>query len=1506
MRRSSRAVPFPCTDCAFTPQAAPPPPPQPGGASPAATPAAAAFPRPPSPSPLRPPPPAPPPASALAAGGVSTEPVALSFVAPPAQLAEADESGLPSFLLSDFSVQLTDWAGARAAESLSYECTASLSSVAAAAASAAVPVPPPLPPVLRGAPPPLSSSNTTRSNGTAASSPALGPTASAAASASGDSVLLLGAAGVSVTRGLALFTGVRVLNGTIGRSYPLSVSCSDGAVPLGLSSASAAGAERAVTITIAPCPAGKQSLGGRACEPCKAGTFNLYPGGSCRPCPFGAQCPGWDPALRATPLEARADWWRSGNASSAFFLCPLGTGGSVCRAGGAAGDAACSPGYSGPLCAVCADGYYMWGKRCRACDPAAAFALPFAGAVGALVLLLLLLWAPVDVSNPDSTVRLKIAFSLLQVLGLIKDYAIDWRGGLLSALLSYSDVLNIGLEITAPRCSAPTVSFFSTYLAAMATPFIAAGLCLVLFLGSHALRRIRGGGPDCDAANLGAVSGGGGTSGENAGGRQKSSLPPAPPDATPPGQLTPGDAVLGWLLPPWLDPRKHRRSPPDAAEAASPPASRHPTLSLVGSGDAPAPASPAKPLPAAIARRISSPGVAAVLHALPEEEEAALAAAAAAAAETEAGSLIAGGAVPALTAAADGESPRPRAEAALLPAVGEAATPPHTPPQPITPRRGGSACGEREAAARWGAGGGVRSVAEIALDIGSESTPPQRAAAPGTAPAAFAGPPTPCAQQPPPSARAVARRLFFADPAGAFSSPGRRGSSGSGDGAAAPPASPAGSIAILGGSLPHPGRQHLAANKPHSDSASSCGGGGVRAGFRLGWARWRPRSRSDETTATTAPQEQQHRRAASQGGGASFAVCLHRRPAAAGGSGDGSRNASAFSQRSSLAATTRGGSSSVAAPDATAAAAAAAALNPDIRTRSLKNVFWLLLLLYSGVSQKTLQLYGTRTTDTGAFLRADYSIRTRSADGAPDPRYSAYARGGAAAAVLFPLGLPLLFALAIRAERRGGNLAPGRCSFIAFATAGYREGWQYWEVAEMLRKLLMAAIGVFAWDGAVNTGGAAPVLSQGLIAPVLQPLLGQAVTVLHLGVLAWARPYARREHNALAAAALLLTWLPLLIGGSVLSPLLKELSQLSADASSSSSPAVAPGDTAAGGSSSSNVTAVTVMSSGDGTSLAAESQRAAVATALGVFLAVTVGPLVAVAVVSEAREAIRFAMRKLPVVAAIGERAASSAAEQAGQLSASVWRAAGSVATVSRQASLRLSAALAPSPRGASSSFRSAAGGGSGIFALPPVSPVRVGTPSGSIGAGYPTPPRSRPSLPPSGSRGDASPFAASPAPPRPSSSLGSSLRGLMRTMSVDASATAASPFSTTPRGAAARGSPSPARGGGSGLRREGSLRSYAGRSPPLTSREISRRWAELLIAAEERRNSSPAPPTSPRAPALTPPPPPPAPAVLAKTPQQPPARAEALLKHASSAPVGARYSLALAAYLDRQEGRRG
>jgi hypothetical protein len=72
------------------------------------------------------------------------------------------------------------------------------------------------------------------------------------------------------------------------------------------------------------------------------------------------------------------------------------------------------------------------------------------------------------------------------VLGLIKDYAVHWRPQFLVSAMSYFDVLNIGVEMTAPSCGANTVDFYASYITTMLLPAGAVCLCGGLWCAASA------------------------------------------------------------------------------------------------------------------------------------------------------------------------------------------------------------------------------------------------------------------------------------------------------------------------------------------------------------------------------------------------------------------------------------------------------------------------------------------------------------------------------------------------------------------------------------------------------------------------------------------------------------------------------------------------------------------------------------------------------------------------------------------------------------------------------------------------------------------------------------------------------------------------------------------------------------------------------------------------------------------------------------------------------------
>ena len=90
--------------------------------------------------------------------------------------------------------------------------------------------------------------------------------------------------------------------------------------------------------------------------------------------------------LRVNELSALPGVWRSGSGSIDFRQCPLGV--SSCAGGSlvALNSTLCQPNYEGPLCAICADGYFYNGVQCEACDaPSLTSFAPLITSLGVLI-----------------------------------------------------------------------------------------------------------------------------------------------------------------------------------------------------------------------------------------------------------------------------------------------------------------------------------------------------------------------------------------------------------------------------------------------------------------------------------------------------------------------------------------------------------------------------------------------------------------------------------------------------------------------------------------------------------------------------------------------------------------------------------------------------------------------------------------------------------------------------------------------------------------------------------------------------------------------------------------------------------------------------------------------------------------------------------------------------------------------------------------------------------------
>ncbi len=136
------------------------------------------------------------------------------------------------------------------------------------------------------------------------------------------------------------------------------------------------------------------AIGALKCDPCPAESFPdalrhacvcsagyAMSDRGCEACPLGGDCS--NPGAMAGAIIALPGSWAS---SSAFYSCPLGD--KACLGGGFG----CAKGYTGVVCAVCADGYFLRNNACVACGASSTTAIAVVFALGLVVIVFVALW----------------------------------------------------------------------------------------------------------------------------------------------------------------------------------------------------------------------------------------------------------------------------------------------------------------------------------------------------------------------------------------------------------------------------------------------------------------------------------------------------------------------------------------------------------------------------------------------------------------------------------------------------------------------------------------------------------------------------------------------------------------------------------------------------------------------------------------------------------------------------------------------------------------------------------------------------------------------------------------------------------------------------------------------------------------------------------------------------------------------------------------------------------
>jgi len=291
---------------------------------------------------------------------------------------------------------------------------------------------------------------------------------------------------VPIGNGAATF-GQLSVTGEIGKTYNFQVQCSKRVE-------SVSGLYLVETLPsaefeakIAECDPGytpAEAGIGDICLECRYGTYNVD-GATCKSCPEGATCPG------GSLLLSDANWWRSSNISVNFYECRFPE---VCLSGPDSGDAACSEGHQGPLCAVCKPGWFLFAGKCRECNHNGLYKIIISIAAIILAIIIILLfarsWDFGDPGSPGMLSKVKILIMHFQIISLLKEYDILWPPDT-SEGFSWFGLLNFGPSMLAPKCwMGNDFNYWARWIAQMSLPMIVLIFCIGIFKVSNAVQKL--------------------------------------------------------------------------------------------------------------------------------------------------------------------------------------------------------------------------------------------------------------------------------------------------------------------------------------------------------------------------------------------------------------------------------------------------------------------------------------------------------------------------------------------------------------------------------------------------------------------------------------------------------------------------------------------------------------------------------------------------------------------------------------------------------------------------------------------------------------------------------------------------------------------------------------------------------------------------------------------------------------------------------------------------------
>ncbi len=215
-----------------------------------------------------------------------------------------------------------------------------------------------------------------------------------------------------------------------------------------------------------PCPRDSTADASRVACVCDAGK-QLNEADECELCPAGADCSA--PGSVAGFVEASPGAWTPAASGGSFYSCPFGD--RACRGGGAG----CAAGYTGIVCAVCEDGYFLRNDECMECGSGSMAATIVLLVLGVVVIVTAGIWLRRH-KRRLPLAQLSILVALLQILSVVpRVYMVPWPSFFVEFMSMLQLVLGDVLVVTGAACVG-SLDFFDSLLFVTLVPLVLSAL----------------------------------------------------------------------------------------------------------------------------------------------------------------------------------------------------------------------------------------------------------------------------------------------------------------------------------------------------------------------------------------------------------------------------------------------------------------------------------------------------------------------------------------------------------------------------------------------------------------------------------------------------------------------------------------------------------------------------------------------------------------------------------------------------------------------------------------------------------------------------------------------------------------------------------------------------------------------------------------------------------------------------------------------------------------------